>query len=87
MRSRPLRANDVQVDTIRRARCRIPGCGWKGPGRDTYVEANIDREAHLTWHREARAGKSEPEPTFIGSEWAVRPPNERGEVLPEDGAR
>jgi hypothetical protein len=25
----------------------------------------------------------EAEPTFIGSEWAVLPPNERGEVLPE----
>jgi hypothetical protein len=55
MPSRPLRANDVQVDTICRARCRIPGCGWKGPDRDTYNEANDDRQAHLTWHREAKA--------------------------------
>jgi hypothetical protein len=61
MPSRPLRANDVQVDTIRRARCRIPGCGWKGPDRDTYVEANIDRQARLTSHREATAAAGTPD--------------------------
>jgi hypothetical protein len=55
MANRPLRANDVQVDTIRRAYCRIPGCKWVGEDRSTYNAANDDRQRHLTWHREGQA--------------------------------
>ena len=55
MANRPLRANDVQVDTIRRAYCRIPGCKWVGEDRSTYNTANDDRQRHLTWHREGQA--------------------------------
>lgn len=49
--NRPVRANDVEVDIIRRARCRIDGCGWTGEDRPTYQAANDDRQKHLTWHR------------------------------------
>jgi hypothetical protein len=45
----------------------------------------IDAVASVPCEHEPEAG--EPEPTFIGSEWAVRPPNERGEVLPENYER
>lgn len=48
---RPVRANDVEVATIRQARCRIPGCGWKGDEHDAYLYANGERQAHLDWHR------------------------------------
>lgn len=51
---RPLRANSAEVETVRRARCRIPGCGWAGPDRPSYQAANEDRQAHLDWHRLAK---------------------------------
>jgi hypothetical protein len=51
MVNRPFRANDVQVDTVRRARCRITSCRWTGPDRPGYQEANGDRQGHLDWHQ------------------------------------
>ena len=51
MVNRPLRANDVQVNTVRRAGCRITTCRWTGPDRTGYQGANGDREGHLAWHR------------------------------------
>lgn len=58
MADRPLRANDVEVETFRRARCRRPGCGWKGGEHKLYPEANAERQEHMTWHR---MGDPDPE--------------------------
>lgn len=59
--NRPLRANDVEVITVRRARCRIPGCDWEGPDRaGGYSDANADRQAHLDWHRGQAAIAQQP---------------------------
>ena len=57
---RPVRANDVEVEVIRRARCRIAECGWTGPDRPTYQAANDDRQKHLTWHREGEPRGANP---------------------------
>jgi hypothetical protein len=46
----PVRARDVQVDKLFRARCRRDGCGWTGGEHATYQEANAEREAHLKQH-------------------------------------
>jgi hypothetical protein len=47
----PVRAKDVQVDKLFRARCNIPGCGWSTviPYK-TYQEANAQRLVHLNAH-------------------------------------
>ena len=66
MANRPLRANDVQVDTIRRACCRIPGCRWTGEDRSTYQAANEDRQRHLTGHREGHAATGIADATEAG---------------------
>jgi hypothetical protein len=46
----PVRARDVQVDKLFRARCRRDGCGWTGGEHAAYQEANAEREAHLKQH-------------------------------------
>ncbi len=45
-----VRARDVQVDKLFRARCRRPGCGWAGAEHATYAAANAERQAHLNAH-------------------------------------
>lgn len=44
-------ANAVSVGKLFRARCRLPGCGWKGTGQPSCQDPNAEREAHLAWHR------------------------------------
>ncbi len=46
----PVRARDVQVDKLYRARCHRPGCGWTGGEHATFQDANADRLAHLNRH-------------------------------------
>jgi len=46
----PVRARDVQVDKLFRARCRRDGCGWTGGEHATYQDANAERETHLKQH-------------------------------------
>jgi len=46
-----VRAKDVTVEKVFRARCHLPGCGWTGPDRAAFAEAGDDRSGHLTWHR------------------------------------
>jgi hypothetical protein len=58
--NRPLRANDVEVETVRRARCKIPDCGWKGGEHQLYPGANADRQGHLDWHRNGEPAQPEP---------------------------
>jgi len=43
----PVRARDVQVDKLFRARCRRDDCGWTGGENATYQDANAERETHL----------------------------------------
>jgi len=51
----PVRAKDVTVDNLCRARCQRPGCGWASREYHTYQEANDERLAHLGWHRQQAA--------------------------------
>jgi hypothetical protein len=66
--NRPLRANDVEVEVIRRARCKLPDCGWKGGEHKLYPEANADRQAHMTWHRNG-------EPAQPAAAWPIPHPS------------
>jgi hypothetical protein len=58
MPDQPLRANSVEVEAIRRACCRLDGCGWKGGEHPDYAAANAERQAHLDWHRLGKAGEA-----------------------------
>jgi hypothetical protein len=46
----PVRARDVQIDKLFRARCHRPGCGWTGAEHATYADANAERQGHLRRH-------------------------------------
>jgi hypothetical protein len=54
----PVRAKDVTVDHLYRARCHRPGCTWAGREYPTYQDANGERLAHLAWHRQHLAAAS-----------------------------
>jgi hypothetical protein len=62
-----------------------------GPWEDQAIAAADDEAwggrgpsaSYAEWLAEGREEAGEPDPTFIGSKWTVRPPNERGEVLPQ----
>jgi hypothetical protein len=47
----PLLGNHVQVETLRRAVCRRPACGWHGPLRRMFPEASTGRQHHMARHR------------------------------------
>ena len=46
----PVRAKDVAVVKLFRARRARDGCGWRGADHATYQDANAERLAHLNRH-------------------------------------
>ena len=46
----PVRARDVRVDKLYRARCLRHPCGWMGGEHAAYQDANDERLAHLNQH-------------------------------------
>jgi hypothetical protein len=58
----PVRAKDVMIAKVHQARCYRTDCTsgpdggpWRGEARDTYHEANTERQAHMDWHRAEQA--------------------------------
>jgi len=67
----PVRARDVQVDKLFRARCHRPGCGWTGGEHATFADASAERPGHLERHSLAEDG----------NEMAAQRQRERNEAL------
>jgi hypothetical protein len=45
-----VRAKDMQVDKLFRARCHSPGCDWTDTEYAAFADANAERQAHLNHH-------------------------------------
>jgi hypothetical protein len=46
-----IRGKDVTVTKFFQARCRLPGCGWKGGEHATHGAASAERQTHINGHR------------------------------------